>query len=310
MKEAEISMNPVDYPRRNSLNNNSEDFGLAFDTLMSSDYWDNTKRAIFADMKDFVGWYNWINDEPFDFRRCSRRDIIDYKAWLIHEEKSTSTINRRLSHLKLFFKTGLELWFISKLPTQGVKQLPRPSAMPKALSQSELRKFLKEVDIRGNIRDRLIVELMAFAGLRVSEVVAIKAGHVQISERRGEVFIPHSKWNKTRKVPICRTLRETFGEFYKKHPAEEPDAFLFQWQRWTLTERGINRLIDVYWWLSGVFTHPHAFRHTFATNFLKQNPGELVVLSQILGHTNINTTAIYTQQSFQSLQDKVEDINI
>ena len=312
MTSKTLTLAPIseDYLIENSRHNTLNEFQEVLETLLSSDYGYHTKQAIWFDMKDFYSWYTQVNAEEFSFKRCIQRDIIDYKAWLLSSDKSPATINRRLSSLRLFFQKAQEMEYVEKLPTQWVKKIPKVRAMPKSISQSELRKFLKEVDIRWNIRDKLIVELMSYAWLRVSEVIHLRTKDITITERKWEVLIMHSKWNKTRTVPLCQTLRETFNEFYEKHPIIDSSAFLFQGQRWEMTEKGINSLIETYSRLSGVFTHPHAFRHTFATNFLRRNPWEIVALSQILGHSDINTTAIYTQQTFSDLQDKVEGINL
>ena len=136
------------YPTENSRHNTLTEFQSVLEALLSSDYGYHTKQAIWFDMKDFYSWYTKVNAEDFSFKRCIQRDIIDYKTSLLASDKSPATINRRLSSLRLFFQKAQEMEYIEKLPTQGVKKIPKVRAMPKSLSQSELRKFLKEVDIR------------------------------------------------------------------------------------------------------------------------------------------------------------------
>lgn len=318
MKTTKNTLDIVVYPEENSPNNilvpqisgqGQQEVLEVLENILQRDYAPRTKQALLADVKQFIEWYQETNGEAFQFARCIQRDCIDYKHMLIAEWKSANTINRRLSHLKIFFAQALEMAHISKSPMQGVRQLPKPVGMPKALGQVEFRKLMKEVELRGNIRDKVIIELMAYCGLRCGEVVNLQNKHISLSERSGQVDILHSKGNKSRTVPIPLELRNTLKEFYAKHPPSQED-FLCQWQRGALTESGIAKMLNVYGGFANVVLHPHTLRHTFAENFLKKFPWDINALSILLGHSSILTTSIYTKQSFQDLQEKMEKVNL
>lgn len=131
MKTSKKPTEIVVYPQTNSPNNilvseeALSEVGKVLQELMMGDYSENTKTAVIADISNFFKWYIDINNETFSFTRCLKRDCVDYKYSLIEDGKAPATINRRLSHIKIFFYKALELDFISKNPMQGVKQLPR-----------------------------------------------------------------------------------------------------------------------------------------------------------------------------------------
>lgn len=279
-------------------------------SIFERDYAPRTKEAVLADVRQFMGWYQEVNQEVFQFRRCVQRDCIDYKHMLISEWKSANTINRRLSHLKIFFSEALEMEYTSKSPMQWIKQLPKLIGMPKALSQTEYRRLLREVELRGSIRDKVIIELMSLCGLRCWEVVRLQYKYISLAERSGKIDILHSKGNKSRAIPIPLELRNTLKEFIDKCPPMTQEDFLCQWQRGTLTESGIAKMLNIYGGFANVVLSPHTLRHTFAENFLKSNPSDINALSSLLGHSSILTTSIYTKQRFSDLQEKMEKINL
>ncbi len=314
------ALQTTDYPTENSLDNINllvlkEVEDVVYESMESilrkmgeRDYSSNTAIAIWRDLKNFIAWYMEINNEAFRFERVTQRDIRDYRDQAMKKELSVATINRRLSTLNQFFSVAVEHQYIEKNPVSGVKQLAKQSLAPKSLSQSETRRLLKEVEIRGNLRDRCIVELMIGAGLRVSEVVGLRISDVSITERKGHVTVRNGKGNKTRIVPLAKGLRELL----EQHIAESPKTTskLFMGQRGALSSLAVNKIVEKYAEKAGVEASPHTLRHTFAYSFLKEHPSEIVALSQILGHSNINTTAIYTQNRLEDLQEKVETVSI
>lgn len=137
-----------------------DEFLLVLQELLNSDHSINTKKAIVSDMKHFYGWYSEYNKEVFTFTRCTKDDIVTYKASLLSESKATRSINRKLSHLRIFFRKAQEMEYIKKDPTIGVRKLPAPQLIPRAISHGEYRRIIKETVIRDDIRAKCIFELM------------------------------------------------------------------------------------------------------------------------------------------------------
>jgi integrase/recombinase XerC len=174
---------------------------------------------------------------------------------------------------------------------------------PMSLTPQDARKFLKEVEVRGVLRDMAIMELMIGGGLRVSEVVHLKVSDIELSERKGAVLIRNAKGGKTRRVPLRQSLRSLLTHYLDEY---KPTNNLFTGQRGVLTTHAVTKLVAKYGKKADITLSPHTLRHTFAFAFLAENPSEIVALSQILGHSNINTTAIYTQNRLENLQEKIE----
>lgn len=186
----------MNYPMENSINNNivpknhilDEVDWAVFGALLNQDISSNTKKALISDIKHFLNWYIRFG-EPFRFNRLTIRDIIDYKAdCSSHIKHKPATINRRLVNIRTMCEFAVEMGRVKKNPAEKVKQLPLQPLAPKGLSKPELRCLMKEVELQGNPRDKLIMEMMWGAGLRVSEPVNLRRKDVHMSERKGHVL--------------------------------------------------------------------------------------------------------------------------
>ncbi len=301
---------PVDYRLQNSPDNVytlDEALRRSVVKLLQNDYSPNSTKAIRSDLKHFLAWYTDANGEQFNFKRVIERDIRDYRTAMQSKGLSVATINRRLITLKKFFAAAAdeEVITVERNPTLKVRTLRIQKLAPKSLTPQDARRFLKEVEVRGSLRDMAIMELMIGAGLRVSEVTSLRVTDVLLSERKGAVVIRHSKGGKTRTVPLRQSVRALLARYIIEC---KPVDRLFTGQRGVLTPHAVNKLVAKYGKRAGVTLSCHRLRHTFAFAFLKENPTEIVALSQLLGHGNINTTAIYTQNRLEDLQEKVEKV--
>ena len=148
---------------------------------------------------------------------------------------------------------------------------------------------------------------MIGAGLRVSEVANLQVQDVHISERKGYVDVRSSKARRTRQVPLNAKLRALLTEYIE---TTKPTDKLFFGQRGELSTAGVQQLVIRYAEKAGLKTHchSHSLRHTFSYAYLQANPSDIVGLAQILGHQNVNTTAIYTKHRLDNLQERVEGI--
>lgn len=299
----------VEQTPKNSLNNVSAvvsgDLERVMAALLQRDYSRNSFKAIASDMRHFLSWYEHKNGEAFSFQRVMPRDIADYRAEM-GRKLAPASVNRRLASVKVFLKEAVELGVLQKSPAQGVKQLPTQGLAPKGLTRQEARKLLKEVEIRGSLRDLLAVNLLLLAGLRASEAVNLTVSDIEISERKGSLLIRNSKGNKTRKVFANQQLRELLARYIEKY---KPTDKLLLGERGAIQQLALNGIVGKYAALAGISATPHTLRHTYSYYYLEQNAGDIVGLAKLLGHSSVQTTQIYCQHSEAQLAERVEAVS-
>ncbi|PHJ39945.1 integrase [Desulforamulus profundi] len=177
---------------------------------------------------------------------------------------------------------------------------------PKALDRLEQNRLLREAERRGKVRDIALIRLMMSCGLRVSEVVAIRLTDLDIGERHGMVAV-RGKGNKYREVPVPpearKAIKEWMTERTKKYLAND---WLFPNKKGGhITTRNAEKVIKNIGKFAGLNIHPHVLRHTAATNMVRTG-ADLVTVAQILGHADLNTTAIYTKPDRKTMTKALE----
>jgi len=173
-----------------------------------------------------------------------------------------------------------------------------------SLTNSDLYKFKRMVYLDGNKRNIAIFELMINTGLREEEVCNLKLSDVIISDRKGTVIVT-GKGDKYREVPLNKTARKAIQEYLEVRPNRGEYLFVSNKSN-RLSESQLYRIIRKYADMAGIKAHPHMLRHTFAYKLARENKVDLEILRNLLGHANINTTAIYLATNMQDLEKAVE----
>jgi site-specific recombinase XerD len=272
-----------------------------------------TLSAYRGDWRVFGDWFHQANGEPFDLARLTALDLNDYRQWALAENLAPSTINRRLGFLKQYTAWGLDHGIVEPIVRAAIKdvKLARQQQLaPRALSQAETRRLLKEVELRADVRDQAILYTLLFTGLRVGELAHLQAEDVELSERKGTILIrgEHAKGGKQRQVPVPLEARKRLAAYLDTHPFGEGSFFLGQ--RGPLGEDAIARVVKKYAaWAQLEGVTPHVLRHTFSYAYLEKTHNDLVGLADILGHDNLATTQIYTQKPLGALQDEIEKVS-
>lgn len=242
---------------------------------------------------------------PFD--NIDRKMIRNFLAHLHSENHSKTTIMRRMSTLRTFFKYAFENKIIATNPSEEIENLKADKKIPLPLTYEQIVQLFEMPDINTllGLRDRAIMELFYSSGLRVSELVALNRndfdGKSLLVKLRG-------KGKKERIVPITKNAvnwitaylehPERYLDVDGHHAQQDPDAiFLNKWGK-RLTARSVDRNFEADLKKSGLAgkATPHTLRHTIATHWL-ENGMDLKTIQILLGHTSLTTTTIYTKVS-------------
>ena len=208
----------------------------------------------------------------------------------------------RLSALRSFLDWQISQGMLNANPAKGVAT-PRASRhLPKNIDVDEVNQLL-EIDLNDPlaVRDRAMLEVMYGAGLRLSELVGIDMGHLDLAS--GEVWVV-GKGSKERRLPVGRTAVLWLENWLAMRDffAPEDNAVFLSRQGKRISARNVQKRFAEWGVKQGVASHihPHKLRHSFATHMLESS-GDLRAVQELLGHANLTTTQIYTHLDFQHL---------
>jgi site-specific recombinase XerD len=277
--------------------------------LSDNDFSANTRRAFASDLRNFSDWFTQVNKERFVISRVTTGDVSSYRDYLRRAKtQAVATVNRALVTVRRFFNWLVEEGQLTANPARKVKELKRQQLAPKGLDRAQVRKLLREAELRGDIRADALFSLLLYTGCRVGDIVDLEIGDLMLNERSGTAIFRFGKGSKQRSVPIPLPARRALLTYLETRPGVQSNR-VFIGERGPLTDRGIRSLCNKYAALIGVKLHPHLLRHTFAHQFLADNSNDLVSLAQVLGHQSLTTSARYTQRGQDQLAAAAEKLN-
>lgn len=220
-----------------------------------------------------------------------------------------STISRKLSAVRSFCRFLTRRGVVGENPAKGVSARKAHAYLPKVLSQEDIARIISVIDTATplGMRDRAIIELLYGSGLRVSELASLNVGDIDYS--LGFVQVT-GKGGKERFVPLGSIALDALGRYLdegrpvleQKHPKQSQELSLMRQPLFLnrlgkrLSDRSIRRILYKYILLAGIDPKglsPHTLRHSFATHLLSGG-ADLRSVQEMLGHSSIKTTQIYT----------------
>ncbi|WP_279083198.1 site-specific tyrosine recombinase XerD [Lactobacillus apis] len=266
---------------------------------------DNTIFAYRQDLMDFLAF---LKKEGLNSWPTKAVDIDAFLAEQRDLNKATSSISRMISSLRKFYQ-WLVRQNIQKInPMLEIDSPKKEHRLPVALSVDEVTKLLDQPDVtkKLGIRDRALLETLYATGIRVSELINLKFSDLHEELKLLKVL---GKGSKERLIPISDVAISWIKSYQEKvrdplllKSGKYTDTIFLNNRGGTLTRQAVWQIIKRYCQMAGIKKNvtPHTLRHTFATHLL-ENGADLRIVQEILGHSDISTTQIYTNLSQQHI---------
>ena len=249
---------------------------------------------------DIRGLDAWMEDQGFShYKDLDRTDIRAFLKFKSDQGQKTTTLSHLLSSLRRFFSHLLLNGQIDQNPVDQIAMPKKRQTLPTVLSMDEVDRLLQAPDIGTplGLRDRAMLELLYASGLRVSELV-----HLKVTDIHPELGFLQSlgKGDKERIVPLGEVAADWIGRYqdYARDQLlkdKDSEILFLNHHGKGISRQGVWKRIKAYVQEVGIQKNvsPHTLRHSFATHIL-ENGADLRVVQELLGHSDISTTQIYT----------------
>lgn len=273
---------------------------------LEKNYSPHTVTAYLNDLDFFQAFLKGTFDDD-DLIRVNYNQI---RAWIVSlsdDGVSNSSINRKISSLKSFYKFLLKTKQIETSPLLKHKALKSPKKLQIPFSEKELDLVLNQIvypEGFEGVRDKLVVDLFYTTGIRRAELIGLKLHNVDLSNGTIKVL---GKRNKERIIPILpvvqNQIRIYLNERSRLQPIIDSDSFFLLLKGVKLNDSFVYRLINYYFSnvSEKVKKSPHILRHTFATHLLNHG-ADINSVKELLGHSSLASTQVYTHSSLAELK--------
>lgn len=264
-------------------------------------YSPHTVGAYGRDVQQFIDLLDTEAVEP-DWRHLDKRWVMRYLSLLRSSGNASRSIIRKIASLRGFFNWLVEQGEIAVHPWDTVELPKRARPLPKPLNHRDIELLLTHCQTQP--QSRLMIELLYGCGLRVSELTALKVNQI---DRRAGYLRCFGKGGKERIVPLAPVAVDGLANYIQAQ-GRKPADFLFQDEHQKpLTRKAIWDWTQELAKIIGRPLSPHTFRHTFATHLLEHG-ADLRVVQELLGHSDIVTTQIYTHVSRTQVKSAYEGV--
>lgn len=256
-------------------------------------YSTKTLMSYELDLNQFHAYFN-ENFDGVDWRNIRKLHVRSWIIFLIESKYQESSIHRKISSLNGFFKYFTKLGVITENPSSGVIKPKKQSKLPTFIDERTIIKFYKDEEI-GDL-ENLTLMILYETGIRRSEVIGLRWSDVDFTRGTLKVL---GKRNKTRILPLSDVLLARL----KKYQVQGENLFVIGNLPMPISiskfYRMVNRLLKRY--STSEKRSPHVLRHSFATHMLN-NGADLNAIKEILGHSSLAATQVYTHTSIEKLK--------
>jgi len=274
--------------------------------LKEKNYSLHTVTAYYNDVSDFEIFIKSEFDQD-DLEETNYGQIRSWIVSLVDAGISNASVNRKVSSLKSFYKFLLKIKQIEASPLLKHKALKTPKKLQIPFSEKELDNVLNHIKYPEGfegIRDKLIIDLFYTTGIRRTELIHLKVSNIDLSNGTLKVL---GKRNKERILPVLPIIQSQFKSYTAERnnlqQVSDREFFFLTLKGVKLNDSLVYRLINMYFSnvSEKVKKSPHILRHTFATHMLN-NGADLNSVKELLGHSSLASTQIYTHSSLAELK--------
>ena len=291
--------------------------------LLAEDRSPVTITGYIGDVHLFALWYEKQNAEPLIPARLTNDAVRGYKQYLLDQANKPKTINRRLAALAAYTHWLDQVGYMknARNPVQGVKAVKETELAPKWLDKKQRAALLRAVDKEVEdanrryprlrvmvLRDAAIVRLILYTGLRVGEIIQLRLSDITMDERKGSVVVREGKGTKRREIPLNSRARKGLLDYLRvRADLEREELFLGQRDE-GVQSKTVQRAVQRFAGQAGLENvTPHILRHSFAKALIDSGV-TLEKVATLLGHSNLNTTRIYTTPGERDLEEAVKNL--
>lgn len=267
----------------------------------------NTRQAYERDLRLFCKTLGFKNSDALV--NVSREQITGYMTQLKEKGLAAATIARKLAAIKAFYRFMTAEGYMDANPAEVVEAGTKGIKLPRVLSEDEVVRLLNQPDITTaeGFRDRTMLEVLYATGMRVSELINLTLERVDLNMK---YIIAFGKGSKERIVPLGSVAAEFLQQYLEKvrpkltHAGRNTNIVFLAFGGHELTRQRFWQIIRAYGQKANInkALTPHILRHSFATHLL-DNGADLRSVQELLGHSDISTTQIYTHLTNKRLRD-------
>jgi site-specific recombinase XerD len=306
-------------------------------SLAADDRSTHTIRSYGCSARQFLDWFYAQERRAASLADFTPIALVGYRnALQHHQRKATNSVNVQVAALRAWCAWLHEQGLLPTNPAVRFKSVGRQAPLaPQGLADREVNALLREAQrTRHSTRDYAVLQVLLQTGMRIGECADLTYQDISFGERQGSVTIRGGKGNKARTIPLNGSARKALADYVapalgvaptlvavadawpRRQPTTSPTPLWRSQKGGRLTTQALRGMIDnlvracAARELVRADASAHTLRHTFAMHYLQENPGDLIGLATLLGHSSLETTRIYGQPTAEQLATQVDRLNL
>jgi len=265
-----------------------------------------SSHTVEAYLNDINQYSIFCEEQSTNTIQANHKVIRNWVVKMLKQEYSATSVNRKISSVKTYYKFLRRSELVKIDPSQKISLVKKEKKLPNFVESENMNFLLDEVEFPDDFegaKDKLIINLFYFTGIRRAELINLKINDVDISGQKIKVL---GKRNKERLIPVTKELLHIYNVYMKKRSkiinTNTENVFITKNNN-ILYPKSVYNTVKKY---LDMVTHidkrsPHVLRHSFATHLLN-NGADINAVKELLGHANLSATQIYTHNTFEKLK--------